>query len=118
MNKRTESLRLFRQVFSAMAGVVMVVFFSASLSANAIFHATRNDIDGNLDATVTFSNVNCAVACGLNITLQNNIADPVSLGDLISDLTSALSNRGSFLNFTGYAFENNRLGKSRSSDRG
>jgi hypothetical protein len=35
-----------------MAAGVMVVLFSASLSANSTFHATGNDIDGNLDATV------------------------------------------------------------------
>jgi len=93
MDKRVGLLGIFLLAFSAMA--------PGSLNASAIIHATGHDNDGNLDATVTFSNVNCAVACALDITLQNNIANPTSAGQLISDLTFDLLNGGTSLTSSG-----------------
>jgi len=93
MNKRAGLLGIFLLAFSAMA--------PGSLNASAIIHATGHDNDGNLDATVTFSNVNCAVACALDITLQNNIANPTGAGQLISDLTFDLLNGGTSLTSVG-----------------
>jgi PEP-CTERM motif len=100
LNKRTGLLGLFRLAFSAMAPIAsMLVIFAGSSSASMIFHATGNDTDGNLDATVTFGV--CGVGCALDITLQNNIADPVSAGQLISGLTFELSNGATPLTLPG-----------------
>jgi len=33
----------------------ILLFFSGSLSASSVFHGTGSDVDGSLDATVTFS---------------------------------------------------------------
>ena len=102
MLNRTELSRLFQLTLAAVAqATAMLLLFSGSLSASSVFHATGHDTDGNLDATVTFSNVNCAVACALDITLQNNIANPTSVGQLISDLTFDLSNGVTFLTSSG-----------------
>jgi hypothetical protein len=68
----------------------MLVFFAGSLSAGTIFQATGSSVNGDLDATVTFGV--CVAGCALDITLQNNIADPVSAGQLLSNLAFNLSN--------------------------
>jgi hypothetical protein len=102
MAKRTRLPRVFQLTLPAVVqAAAMLLFLSGSLSASAVFHATGNDNDGNLDATVTFSTVNCAVACALDITLQNNIANPTSVGQLISDLTFDLSDGATSLTSSG-----------------
>lgn len=84
-----------------MVSAALLLIFSGILSASTIFQATGHDGDGALDATVTFSNVNCVVTCALDITLQNNIADARAAGQLISDLTFNLSSGGTFLTSPG-----------------
>jgi PEP-CTERM motif len=93
---------LFRMAFSPVApATALLLLFSGGLSASTVFHATGHDTDGSLNATVTFSAVNCAVACALDITLQNNIANPTSVGQLISDLTFDLSDGATSLTSSG-----------------
>jgi hypothetical protein len=102
MAKRIGLPRPFQLALPALAqATAMLLFLSGGLSASTVFHATGNDTDGNLDATVTFSAVNCAVGCALDITLQNNIANPTSAGQLISDLTFDLSDGATSLTSPG-----------------
>jgi hypothetical protein len=86
---------------AGLLGIFLLASSGGSLNASAIIHATGHDNDGNLDATVFFTNVNCAVACALDITLQNNIANPKGAGQLISDLTFDLSDGATSLTSSG-----------------